>query len=133
MGTATEKLDLAISEKISVDTKPTVLMFRPTHYVVVPREQVQAFEEVLRNQVGLKDPDEIIAFFNQHHEDVVVKALRGTHRVPLLTQRLTKDHLVHRRGLALSPAIYQEYIPGDRHVRVCAFSNDIHAYELVSP
>jgi predicted ATP-grasp superfamily ATP-dependent carboligase len=38
-----------------------------------------------------------------------------------------------RRGLALSPAIYQEYIPGDRHVRVCAFSNDIHAYELVTP
>ena len=79
-----------------------------------------------------QDPDEIIAFFNQHHEDVVVKAVRGTHRVPLLTQRLTKDHLVRRRGLALSPAIYQEHIPGDRHVRVCAFSNDIHAYELVT-
>jgi hypothetical protein len=63
MGSATEKIDLAKSDKISVDTKPTVLMFRPTHYVAVPREQMQAFEEVLRNQVGVIPTEKFINGF----------------------------------------------------------------------
>jgi hypothetical protein len=50
---AREKLDLEKSEEFSFDTKPVVLMFRPTHYVIVPREKLQAWEELLRNEVGV--------------------------------------------------------------------------------
>lgn len=79
-----------------------------------------------------QDPDEITAFFDKHNGNVIVKALRGTHREPLPTQRLTRDHLLSRRGLTLAPAIYQECIPGERHIRVCAFSHQIHAFELAT-
>ena len=51
------RADLGKLEVFSSDTKPVVLMFRPTHYVIVPKEKLQAWEDILRNEVGVVRPE----------------------------------------------------------------------------
>lgn len=53
---AEETLERALkdAEKISVDTKPIVYMFRPTHYVHVPREKLGLWEREVLSEVGVK-------------------------------------------------------------------------------
>ena len=65
-------------------------------------------------------PDEIAAFAGPGRR-VVVKSLRGIPGKALLTFELQPEHLADPEQLGLSPAIYQRYVEGSRHLRVLAF------------
>ena len=59
--------------------------------------------------------------------------MAGALGIPLSTGVVDSAMLANARGLALSPAIYQECIPGRQHLRVCCFGADVHAVLLDSP
>jgi glutathione synthase/RimK-type ligase-like ATP-grasp enzyme len=74
-----------------------------------------------------QDPSMIRRFCDELHGRVVVKAVSGTSQAPLLTRMLTAEHLASEDTVALCPAIYQEYIPGNCHLRVQCFGEACHA------
>jgi hypothetical protein len=55
-----------------------------------------------------------------------LKAVSGTRKAPLATVKIREDLLASEQGLRLSPAIYQELIPGHRHLRVNVFGDQFH-------
>jgi hypothetical protein len=63
---------------------------------------------------------------------VVVKSVDGTQKAPLLTMKLTPEHMVCDESIALCPAIYQEYIPGELHVRAHCFGDAVYSVMLKS-
>jgi hypothetical protein len=63
---------------------------------------------------------------------VVVKPVHGTHLAHLLTQPVTETLLDADAALQLAPAIYQERIPGSRHLRVQCFGGEVYAAQLES-
>src|SRR5712692_8246703 len=71
-------------------------------------------------KAGFKVPQTLISNDIEHvrkfcgmlHGNVVVKSVRGTAMAPLLTQPLDEQHL-DADSLRLSPAIFQERIPGN--------------------
>lgn len=77
-----------------------------------------------------QNPDAIRAFHRSMPGGVIVKPVRGTHRVPLLTQRLTAAHLANAASLATSPAIYQRLIPGRKHLRVLVLGTQAFGAQL---
>jgi glutathione synthase/RimK-type ligase-like ATP-grasp enzyme len=79
-----------------------------------------------------QDPAEIRQFAEQMERRLIIKAVRGTVEVPILTTKLTKAHLDNPDSLRLCPAIYQEYIPGNRHLRVHCFGSRVHAVLIES-
>ena len=80
-----------------------------------------------------QNPSEIQRFCEELHHKVVVKAVSGTNQAPLITKMFTPDHLECHDSVALCPTIYQEYIPGQRHVRVHCFGDAIYAVVIESP
>jgi hypothetical protein len=77
-------------------------------------------------------PDEVRRFCKELDYRVVAKTVSGTTKIPLLTGRITPELLAHDDGIRLSPAIYQEYIPGEQHLRVCCFGETVCAALLHS-
>jgi hypothetical protein len=57
----------------------------------------------------------------------VVKTVSGTYRAPLTPGKVDEVLLSSDDSLRLSPAIYQEMIPGERHLRVHMFGDEFHA------
>jgi glutathione synthase/RimK-type ligase-like ATP-grasp enzyme len=74
-----------------------------------------------------QDPGAIRRFSGQLHNDVIVKAVKGTIKAPVLTTRLHAELLCNDEALRMSPAIYQELIPGNRHLRVQCFGEEVLA------
>lgn len=77
-----------------------------------------------------QNPDLIRAFCERLDFEVVVKAVVGSQTAPAMTGRMTPDLLLDEKSIRLCPAIYQELIPGTRHLRVCCFGDSIHAAVL---
>jgi glutathione synthase/RimK-type ligase-like ATP-grasp enzyme len=73
-----------------------------------------------------QDPD-CIRRFCGGRDGTVVKAVMGTRKAGLLTRMVTERHLASNNAMRVAPAIYQEYIPGARHVRVQCFGDDVIA------
>ena len=61
----------------------------------------------------------------------IVKAVRGARRRFLWAVRVDESRL-DDGSIALSPAIYQELIPGDVHLRICCFGEEIRTFALES-
>jgi len=76
-----------------------------------------------------QNPDDVLRFCSQHAR-VIVKPVKGTIRRPLLTSRivrpLTPEFL---DAVSICPAIYQEEVPGTKHLRVVLFGN--HCYSAL--
>jgi glutathione synthase/RimK-type ligase-like ATP-grasp enzyme len=81
-----------------------------------------------------QDPDAVARFCRTLDNQVVVKPVRGTRIRPPLTGLLDDRLLAEEAATAvsLSPAIYQEYVPGRHHVRVHVFGDQVYAAELES-
>lgn len=79
-----------------------------------------------------QDPESIRAFAARHDHEIIVKTLKGTSKMHVLTRSVHAEHLVEDEPLRLCPAIYQEKVLGDRHLRVHAFGGSIYAMELRS-
>ena len=76
-----------------------------------------------------QDPTAIRAFFSEVQERMVIKAVRGTVQVPLLTTMVHGDDLSKDvdASLRVCPAIYQEYVPGTQHIRAHCFGDAVYA------
>ncbi len=79
-----------------------------------------------------QNPTSIREFCEGLDYQVVVKSISGTQKAPLLTTKITPKHLLCDDSISLCPAIYQEYIPGDLHVRAQCFGYAIYSVTLKS-
>ncbi|MBU7026577.1 MAG: hypothetical protein HXS48_06515 [Theionarchaea archaeon] len=70
-----------------------------------------------------QDPAEIRLFVKEHKGNVVIKPVQGTRLRPLFTRKLRTEHLESDVSLMASPAIYQEYIEGSKHLRIHCFGD----------
>jgi hypothetical protein len=78
-----------------------------------------------------QDPDTVRAFCAQLRGDVIVKAVRGLPHEPLRTSRFDPT-AIDDASIRLCPAIYQELVPGRRHLRICCFGHRVIAFGLES-
>jgi len=76
-------------------------------------------------------PDAVREFCAELQGRVIVKAVRGLAKKPLLTAFLDVATL-DDASIRLCPAMYQEYVPGRRHLRICCFGNRVIAVALES-
>ena len=74
-----------------------------------------------------QDPDKIRQFCAALNNQVIIKPVKGTKKIPMLTQKITEEHLASDQSLRLCPAIYQEYIPGNLHIRAHCFGSGIYS------
>ena len=74
-----------------------------------------------------QNPEYIRKFCAALDNRVVVKTVSGTYKVPLTPGRVDDAVLSSDAALRLSPAIYQEMIPGNQHLRVHMFGDEFHA------
>lgn len=78
------------------------------------------------------EPASIRQFCAMLGYQVVVKPVKGSLGLPLFTKKLTEEHLTSDQSLSLSPAIYQEYISGNKHIRAHCFGNAVYAVLIES-
>lgn len=78
-------------------------------------------------------PSEVRSFVDRHNGQVIVKPVRGTILKTYFTRKITPEHLGDDASIRLSPAMYQEYIPGNTHLRVHCFGNNQYTAKLDSP
>ncbi|WP_250535728.1 glutathione S-transferase C-terminal domain-containing protein [Caballeronia sp. AZ10_KS36] len=89
---------------------------------------------------GFKIPDTIVSnaprsvreFFARHHGKVIAKAISGTRYNTYVTVALSDDILEDDAGIIACPAIYQEMVEGNRHLRVNFFGDNAYAFEIES-
>lgn len=78
-----------------------------------------------------QDPGKIRLFCATLENKVIVKPLQGTREFDFLTVKF-EEHLASDESLCLCPAIYQEYIPGNRHIRAHCFGDAVYAVMVES-
>ncbi|MGI5155472.1 ATP-grasp domain-containing protein [Microbispora sp. CA-102843] len=66
------------------------------------------------------------------HPGAVVKAVHGVMRAPVKTTTVSAELLADDAAIRLCPAIYQEFVPGRRHVRAQVFGDRVLAALLES-
>ena len=79
-----------------------------------------------------QNPERIREFAASLGGQMIVKTVSGVLGIPSLTGKVTSEHLEQDGPLRACPAIYQELIPGCRHLRVHCFGPDVHAALLES-
>lgn len=88
------------------------------------------------NDVGLKIPASLVtqdyeaalSFCEEMGGKVIVKKLLGTSQKPLVTLELSLEDLKKsKESIQLCPAIYQEIISGNNHLRVNCFGKEVHS------
>lgn len=72
------------------------------------------------------DPEAVREFHQRHHGNIIIKAARNSGRVFLATQQVDLDELSDDQ-IGAVPSIYQELIPGTKHLRVNCFGDQVHA------
>jgi hypothetical protein len=75
-----------------------------------------------------QDPARIRAFCAAHPR-AIIKPLRSRGELAI-TAVVGSELLAETEVLALAPAIYQEHIPGDRHLRITMFGDRCHAAQI---
>jgi hypothetical protein len=79
-----------------------------------------------------QDKSEVIRFFERHQGKVVVKPVVGMASRFLLTRALKHPDRIDKESYKRSPAIYQEYIAGTRHIRLNCFGDHSYAASIES-
>jgi hypothetical protein len=74
-----------------------------------------------------QNPLHIRSFCASLGNRVVIKAVKGTIKSPVLTTMVNETMLNSEESLRLCPAIYQEFIPGTQHVRANCFGDSVYA------
>jgi glutathione synthase/RimK-type ligase-like ATP-grasp enzyme len=67
--------------------------------------------------------DEVEKLFEQCDGKIIVKTIVGADHAPLETKRVIDPAEFSEEAYAASPAIYQEYIEGTKHLRLLNFGN----------
>lgn len=110
-----------------------------------PEATLRAEHKILQlraaQNVGLKipptyigqDPGSLRAFCSKHNlEKIIIKKVRGTLEIPLLTVQITPDELRDEASIRLCPAIYQAKVTGSRHLRLHVFGSEVIAVSIDS-
>ncbi|SEG74526.1 Glutathione synthase/RimK-type ligase, ATP-grasp superfamily [Thermomonospora echinospora] len=91
------------------------------------------------HEVGLRIPETLISQSPEQirkfcgvHPKAIVKAVRGVMQAPAATTTVSEELLASESSLRVCPAIYQEMVPGRRHVRVQVFGERVLAALLES-
>ena len=79
-----------------------------------------------------QDPVTVRGFCEELDFRVVVKTVAGTPKTPVMAGLVTPELIACNEDVAVCPAIYQELVPGERHLRVCCFGDAIHTGLLVT-
>jgi len=79
-----------------------------------------------------QDPERIRAFFDAHSGSIVVKPLKGSVKRQLFTVALTEDAFERPDEFRRFPAIYQQAIEGDRHLRIVALPERTFVFSIKS-
>lgn len=74
-----------------------------------------------------QNPEEIRKFCKILNNQVVVKPIKGSSLQTVFTRKITEQHLRSDVAIKLAPTIYQEYIPGHKHIRAHCFGNSVYA------
>jgi glutathione synthase/RimK-type ligase-like ATP-grasp enzyme len=68
-----------------------------------------------------QDPLTVRRFCRELDNRVGVKTVAGTPETPIMTGQVTAEMLRSDQAISVSPAIYQELVPGRRPLRICCF------------
>jgi glutathione synthase/RimK-type ligase-like ATP-grasp enzyme len=79
-----------------------------------------------------QNPGEVLEFYNRHRGQIIVKPVVGTRGPLLFTQMVRDDHLNAPDSIRACPATYQEFIPGNRHIRLNCFGDRSFAFIIES-
>jgi hypothetical protein len=90
------------------------------------RAAVSAGFRVPRTLVS-QDPDRVRRFCEEIGGPVVAKSVAAALGVPALTGVVHGEHLDDEASIRLCPTIYQELVPGDRHLRIHVFGSAVHS------
>jgi hypothetical protein len=77
-----------------------------------------------------QDPEQIRRFCSELDYRAIVKPVAGTPKTPVMTGQVSPELLSSDASLSVCPAIYQELVPGTRHLRICCFGEEIHTAVL---
>ncbi len=72
-------------------------------------------------------PEKIRAFCSELDGPAVIKPVQANPRSQLYTVMVTSEHLNDDEALRLCPSIFQEYVPGARHLRVLCCADKTHS------
>lgn len=75
-----------------------------------------------------QDYKSISEFVSKNPDDVIIKPVYGSTTTPVYTKRINKSILKETEGLTICPTIFQEYIPGNTHLRINVFGNNIYSF-----
>jgi glutathione synthase/RimK-type ligase-like ATP-grasp enzyme len=78
------------------------------------------------------DPTVIGRFWEDVDGRAVMKSVCGTARSQLFTLELKEEHLADADALRLCPTIFQQYVPGSRHIRALCCGDRVHAAVIES-
>ncbi|MFB4283875.1 RimK family alpha-L-glutamate ligase [Nonomuraea sp. MTCD27] len=142
-----EVTDPGDRELIYADTRAAVLGMLTTEFrgrwIDHPEAFWAAQNKVVQlraaHDLGLRIPETLISQspdqirkFCGIHPSAIVKAVRGVVQAPAATATVSEKLLANESAMRLCPAIYQELVPGRRHVRVQVFGERVLAALLES-
>lgn len=76
--------------------------------------------------------DDLIQFYKKHSGKIIMKPVAGTPGPLLFTQFVSQVHLDSEQSIRTCPTIYQEFVPGKRHLRLNCFGVHCHACVIES-
>ena len=79
-----------------------------------------------------QEPQEIRDFCRRLGGHVAVKKLHGVPGRPLATVEIAEQDLDDDQSIQMCPAVYQEVVPGGRHVRANCFGDAVHSILIES-
>jgi glutathione synthase/RimK-type ligase-like ATP-grasp enzyme len=92
----------------------------------------------IASECGFRVPHTIVSqskssvcdFFLTHPRGVIVKSISGVSGKILLTQILRNPQAIEESSYEACPTLFQEFIPGNRHIRLHCFGAESHAVLL---
>ena len=78
------------------------------------------------------DPDSVREFCDSVGGAMVVKSIRGTPLAHLAVRQVRSNDLNDEASIRSAPAIYQELIEGNQHLRVTCFGDSAHSVLITS-
>jgi hypothetical protein len=97
---------------------------------LVQLRAAQAAGFVVPQTLISQDPPAIRVFCAALPSPAVIKTVHGTPRSQLFSLRVTDDHLSDDDALRMCPTIFQEYVPGHRHLRVLCCGRRSYAVQI---
>lgn len=150
-GRSTQKLNVDVSEEshfslINNDCTGTLnglfLSSFSGKWISNPKATEQSsnklFQLTVAQQCGFRIPttlvtqseSEVRRFYDRFDGKIIVKPVVGTPGPLVFTQFVRGGHLEMPDSIRICPAIYQEYIPGRRHIRLNCFGPQSFAAEI---